>query len=227
VVVDEAQELSAMAWRMLMRRCPSRSMTVVGDLAQTGSSAGAASWADVLDPYVAGRWRLEELTVNYRTPRQIMDLAAAVLASSGSTLSPPRSVREGQVAPTAERVLRRDLVAAVLRTVEEEVRLLDGGRLAVIAPAALLPELVQAVTVAHPAAAGAAALDSPVTVLGVLEAKGLEVDVVVLVEPADVAGATARGTADLYVALTRPTQRLRVVHSAPLPAGLLMEATAA
>jgi DNA helicase IV len=138
VVVDEAQELSAMAWRMLMRRCPSRSMTVVGDLAQTGSSAGAASWAEVLDPYVAGRWRLEELTVNYRTPRQIMDLAAAVLASSGSTLTPPRSVREGVVAPTAERVLPRDLVAAVLRTVEEEVRVLEGGRLAVIAPAKLL-----------------------------------------------------------------------------------------
>src|SRR5262245_41432420 len=75
VIVDEAQEISAMAWRMLMRRCPARSMTVVGDLAQTGAPWGAGSWAAVLDPYAAGRWRQEELTVNYRTPAEIMAVA--------------------------------------------------------------------------------------------------------------------------------------------------------
>src|ERR1700684_3018441 len=66
VIVDEAQELSAMAWRMVMRRIPSRSLTVVGDVAQRGSVAGARSWAAVLDPYVRGRWHEELLTVNYR-----------------------------------------------------------------------------------------------------------------------------------------------------------------
>ena len=81
VIVDEAQELSPMAWRLLMRRCPSRSMTVVGDVAQTGALAGTASWQELLAPYVADRWRLAELTVNYRTPAEIMAVAAEVLAA--------------------------------------------------------------------------------------------------------------------------------------------------
>jgi DNA helicase IV len=89
VIVDEAQELSAMAWRMLMRRSPSRSMTVVGDMAQTGAAWGPGSWAAALDPYAAGRWRVEELTVNYRTPAEIMAVAADVLASMGDG-EPPR-----------------------------------------------------------------------------------------------------------------------------------------
>ena len=79
VIVDEAQELSAMAWRMVLRRCPARSMTVVGDLAQTSTPGGADSWAQVLDPVAAGRWRTERLTVNYRTPAPVMALAAALL----------------------------------------------------------------------------------------------------------------------------------------------------
>src|SRR3712207_3627430 len=71
VVVDEAQELSPMAWRLLVRRCPTRSMTAVGDLAQTGTLAGAAAWDETLRPHVGDAWRLEELTVNYRTPAEI------------------------------------------------------------------------------------------------------------------------------------------------------------
>ena len=78
VVVDEAQELSAMDWRVLMRRCPGRSFTVVGDLAQRRSPAGATSWEAVLEPYVPGRWVYRELTVNYRTPAEIMAVAAAL-----------------------------------------------------------------------------------------------------------------------------------------------------
>src|SRR5881397_1528412 len=79
VIVDEAQELSEMAWRTLMRRCPSRSMTIVGDVAQTGDLAGTSSWERVLEPYVADRWRLARLTVNYRTPAEIMAVASGVL----------------------------------------------------------------------------------------------------------------------------------------------------
>src|SRR4029077_4581633 len=94
VIVDEAQELSAMAWRMVMRRIPTRSMTVVGDVAQRGSAAGARSWAQMLDPYVKGRWREELLTVNYRTPTEIMALAADVLAAVAADERPPESVRE-------------------------------------------------------------------------------------------------------------------------------------
>src|SRR5206468_2554147 len=93
LVVDEAQELSAMQWRVLMRRCPSRSMTVVGDIAQTGSPAGARSWAEMLGPYLADRWRLAELTVNYRTPAEIMRAAASLLAAAGVGSSPITSAR--------------------------------------------------------------------------------------------------------------------------------------
>ena len=80
IVVDEAQELSEMDWRVLMRRCPSRSFTVVGDLAQRRSAAGATSWDTMLEPYVPGRWVYRSLTVNYRTPAEIMAVAAALLA---------------------------------------------------------------------------------------------------------------------------------------------------
>nr|WP_280499541.1 AAA family ATPase [Nocardia farcinica] len=89
VIVDEAQELSEMAWRMVMRRIPNRWMTVVGDVAQTGDPAGAASWQQVLEPYVAQRWKLTELTVNYRTPAEIMTVAADVLAAIDPAATAP------------------------------------------------------------------------------------------------------------------------------------------
>ena len=82
IIVDEAQELSAMAWRLLLRRCPTRSMTVVGDVAQTSTLAGATSWAEVLEPHLGRAWQLEELTVNYRTPAEIMAVATEVLAAT-------------------------------------------------------------------------------------------------------------------------------------------------
>ena len=110
VVVDEAQELSAMAWRVLMRRVPSRSLTLVGDVAQTGSSAGATSWARVLRPHVEDRWELAELTVNYRTPAQIMDVAAAVVHAGGLAVRVPTSARVGRSDPLYTQVggRRRD-----------------------------------------------------------------------------------------------------------------------
>ena len=80
IVVDEAQELSEMAWRMLMRRCPSRSMTIAGDIAQSSNPASATSWDQVLTPHLGNRWRLDRLTINYRTPAEIMAVAADVLA---------------------------------------------------------------------------------------------------------------------------------------------------
>ena len=81
VVVDEAQELSAMAWRCLLRRVPTRSLTIVGDVAQTTATAGARSWASQLDPVLRSSWRLNELTVNYRTPAEVADTARRVARS--------------------------------------------------------------------------------------------------------------------------------------------------
>lgn len=219
VVVDEAQELSEMQWRLLMRRCPSRSMTVVGDTAQTGSPAGACSWGQMLDSYVAGRWRLAELSVNYRTPGRIMRAATEALHVSGIDASPMTSAREGDWPPTAERACG-GLAEAVVAAVAEELAALDasgGGRLAVIAPATELPELAAAL---ESAAAPVAAGEDRAAVLTPAQAKGLEFDVGVLVEPAAILAGSSRGASDLYVAMTRSTQRLRIVHRQPLPDAL-------
>ena len=223
VVVDEAQELSPMMWRLLMRRCPSRSMTLVGDVAQVGSVAGASSWGSVLDRYVAGRWRMEELTVNYRTPAQVMRLASATLAAAGISAPTPDSVREGDSPPAAVPATPSELDDVLVDAVRGELACLDGGRLAVVTVdgaegrlAGVLGAGLPAGTVGH----GRTTLDNPVSVLGVSAVKGLEFDGVVVVEPARILRASVRGANDLYVALTRPTQRLLVVHTEPLPPGL-------
>ena len=141
VIIDEAQELSAMAWRMVLRRNPARSMTVVGDVAQTGSPAGARSWKAMLNPLVGGRWREERLTVNYRTPAEIMTVAADVLASVAPAERPPESVRSEGVEPRAIRSpAGADFAAGVAQAARADLAELggpDGGRLAVIAPDAL------------------------------------------------------------------------------------------
>ena len=222
LVVDEAQELSPMAWRLLVRRCPSRSMTVVGDVAQTGAAVGASSWAEALDPFVKDRWRVERLSVNYRTPRQVMELAGRVVAAAGLDVDVPRSAREGAVPPEVARVVGPAEVAPAVAALLKEM---DEGRLAVIAPDALLPAVHEAVTDAL--APGEVRTpddgrDAPVTVTGVRQVKGLEFDVVVVVEPAGIVDQAVRGVNDLYVALTRPTQRLVVLSSGDLPPGLTL-----
>ncbi|MFT4127253.1 MAG: AAA family ATPase, partial [Gordonia sp. (in: high G+C Gram-positive bacteria)] len=114
VIVDEAQELSAMAWRMVMRRIPNRWMTIIGDTAQTGDLAGTTSWAEVMTPYVANRWQLRELTVNYRTPGEIMTYAARVLTRISPGLTPPTSLRTNGVEPVAIATDDDKLVGAVV-----------------------------------------------------------------------------------------------------------------
>ncbi len=220
VIVDEAQELSAMGWRMVMRRCPVKSLTVVGDVAQTSDPAGVTNWSRALRPHVGNRWRLEELTVNYRTPAEIMDTAVGVLARIDSRQSVPTSVRSSGFRPSALRVEREQLGAAVAAAAAEEVSAHGEGQLAVLVPDDLQDVVLTAVRETVPQASRNAGPGHRVAVLAVREAKGLEFDAVLLVEPADMAGQSARGLGDLYVALTRSTQRLGVVHSADLPAGL-------
>ena len=223
VIVDEAQELSPMAWRMIMRRVPNRSLTVVGDVAQTGSAAGARSWGEMLDRYVKDRWREERLTVNYRTPAEIMAVAGGVLAAVAPDEQPPESVRDEGVRPRAIHAAG-DLGAEVARVVAAELAEMTGsgegaggaGRLAVIAPATRLAELAAAVPAAVPGDR-ADALDSPVALLTVAQAKGLEFDRVVLADPAGIIAASPKGGHDLYVAVTRATHRLAVVHEGDLP----------
>ena len=233
VIVDEAQELSPMAWRMVMRRCPAKSMTIVGDVAQTGDTSGATSWAGALGPYLADRWRLAPLTVNYRTPAEIMAVAADVLAAIDPAAEPPQSVREsgeqpwrlaaGHAASGSDR-LAQTVAAAVARLAAGQAE----GTLAVIGPASRLGELGSAVRAVVPDATVGEQVDEqqdvrepdlerPVVVLTVRQAKGLEFDSVLVADPGRILTESPRGLGDLYVALTRATQRVGVVYSGKLP----------
>jgi hypothetical protein len=207
VVVDEAQELSEMAWRMLMRRCPSRSMTIVGDLAQTGNPAGATSWAKVLRPHVRDRWHLVRLSVNYRTPAEIMAATADLVAAHHPGTTPPRSVRSTGEPPWRVGTTRARLPGVVAELAAAHT----GGRLAIIAPAALSGPLSPT---AHPD------LTDRVVVLTPDQAKGLEFDSVLIADPAAILAAPL-GHHDLYVAMTRATRHLGIVHPGPPPAELL------
>jgi len=222
VIIDEAQELSAMAWRMVLRRNPARSMTVVGDVAQTGSPAGATSWKDMLGPLVGGRWQQERLTVNYRTPTEIMAVAADVLAAVSPDERPPDSVRSEGVPPAAVAVPAGGLPAGVARRARADLAELggpDGGRLAVVAPDALVPAISAALPEAVPGDQPES-LDSPAALLTVSQAKGLEFDRVIVADPAGILGQSDNGAHDLYVAITRATHRLTVVHEGQLPVSL-------
>src|SRR5882724_5452447 len=194
VVVDEAQELSEMDWRVLMRRCPSRSFTVVGDLAQRRSVAGATSWDTMLEPYVPGRWVYRSLSVNYRTPAEIMAVAAALFAEFAPGVQPPESVRACGVLPWSQRIAEDELSTAVEEFVRDEAD--REGTSVIIGP---------------PGVPGAVAAS---------ETKGLEFDAVLVVEPERILASSPRGAAELYVALTRATQRLGVLHRGPLPQAL-------
>ncbi|MFE9965561.1 HelD family protein [Streptomyces sp. NPDC005525] len=222
IIVDEAQELSQMAWRLLMRRCPTRSMTLVGDVAQTGDAAGASSWASALAPHVGDRWRQVSLTVNYRTPAEIMASTTEVLAALGPGLQLPRSVRETGLEPWRMRTEPGLLARTLADRAAKEAAALEDGRLAVLVPDARRDELGAAVAESVPDAVygDEPDLESRVVVLGVRQAKGLEFDAVLIADPTEILARSTRGLNDLYVALTRATQRLGIIHAGPAPAVL-------
>ena len=222
VVVDEAQELSPMQWRLLLRRGPARSFTIVGDIAQAASSAAASTWKDALATLLNGspeadRWRLEELTVNYRTPSQIAAAAESMAIAHGLNVTPSRAVRSSEwpieTVDDACEAVRRD------RTIG------TGGTLAVVVLESELAELGDRLTAefGSQVGIGAIGLTRDIAVITPQEAKGLEFDSVVVVEPAAILAASARGAGALYVAMTRATQRLYLVTSSPLPRGILPE----
>jgi DNA helicase IV len=208
-----------MVWRVLMRRCPSRSMTVVGDIAQTGSVAGTRSWADVLDPYAKDRWRQEHLTINYRATEQIMDVAADVLREIDAGSTGPTAVRRGDSAPWSLPVRAGDLPSVLPGLIKEEHEAVGSGRLAIIAPQARLPELTFLIDAMDRIAFAVDpdALEAPTVILTPSQSKGLEFDAVLVVEPQEILDESGSGARDLYVAITRATQRVGIVHTGPLP----------
>ena len=217
IVIDEAQDLSPMAWRCLLRRCPSRSMTVVGDLDQKRGHRRPHSWKQALGP--AARAFSEEfvLSISYRTPRALTRIAQAVMAQHGTpVLYPMEAVRDVpdcyQVSYTHKDTLK-ECVSQVVSTLEERLDREEGegkGRICIIVP----DDQAQ---LWHADESGASALDQRVSYLTAAGSKGLEFDSVVVVEPGEI---LEQGSGDLFVALTRATHDLHAVTTTQLPRGM-------
>ncbi|WP_067602726.1 HelD family protein [Nocardiopsis listeri] len=214
VIVDEAQELSPMAWRSIMRRVPTRSLTVVGDVAQTGSAAGTSSWTAALEPYARDKVHVETLRVNYRTPAPIMAVAADVLRVAAPDQAVPESVREDGDPPRAVRLTEG--LSGLPALVTEETEAIVEGRVAVITSDASLLEVAEALPGSGRPQRRRHEETAPVVVLSATESKGLEFDSVIVVRPEEVLDGP-RGANDLYVAVTRATRRLTVAHDRGLP----------
>ncbi len=204
VVVDEAQELTAMQWRMVMRRCPTRSMTLVGDFAQAGPATAASDWSQALGPHLGGRFALHTLTVSYRTTREILASTHGLLARIAPGQTPSRSIRHGDL-PRHLASCPHSVATTVAGELRRQVAAHPGDLLAVICAADRVEELA------------AADVERWARLVPASEARGLEFDAIVVVAPEEIAAARPGGERDLYVALTRATKRLCTiaVNTAP------------
>jgi DNA helicase IV len=220
IVVDEAQDLSPMQCRAIGRRCATGSATILGDIAQGTTPWAASSWQDVLGHLGKPGAELRELDTGYRVPRQILDFASRLLSHIAPGLSPAGSVRQDPGALVVAEVKPGGLAGALAAASTDA--LARPGSAAVVAADDQVPAIQAMLAdagVPHAVLAGAAAAGL-ITVVPVTMAKGLEFDQVIVVEPARIVAAEARGLQRLYVALTRAVSRLTVLHAEPLPAPL-------
>jgi DNA helicase IV len=219
VLVDEAQDLTAMQWRMLARRCPSGSMTLVGDPGQASKPGAVAIWDDILSHLPTHNApRYVTLTINYRTPAEVMEVASRLLAVAAPTVEPSRSVRSTGEEPRFIAAGRDDVLDVAAGYAREAVA--RTGAVAVIAPEATHAALVELLADLGASSGATDALDAPIAVLDPTSAKGLEFDHVVVVEPTTLVTADRPGLRLLYVTITRTTKTLTVVHADALPEGL-------
>ncbi|MFJ8827908.1 HelD family protein [Streptomyces sp. NPDC102467] len=202
VVVDEAQELTAMQWRMIVRRCPARAMTLVGDFAQAGPVATARDWKEALSPHVGPRFKLHDLTVSYRTTQEILESVRDLLTRIAPDQKPTRSLRSGE-SPRTVTTPADGLITAGVQELRAQSTAHPGELLAVICADARVSELT-ARGVAHHA-----------RIVPASEARGLEFDGVVVMNPEEIITARPGGERDLYVALTRATKRLCTITVRP------------
>lgn len=221
IVVDEVQDLSPMQLRMLRRRSISGSMTIVGDIAQATGPTAPDSWDDVLEhlPTLRGS-SVTELSINYRTPTEIMTRAGRVLSVTAPQLDLPRSIRSSGHEPEFIRVAQTELLSQIgvhaLRLSAED------EKVAIICSPEMYDEIAKAleesdVPFGHAETAG---LDASLTLISVDIVKGLEFDSVILVEPWAVVESSPQGMRAIYVAMTRATKRLVVIHEKELPQAL-------
>jgi DNA helicase IV len=202
VIVDEAQELSAMAWRAVQRRASRKSMTVVGDLQQASHPAAARTWEEALG-WAGDAVRLHELTITYRITAEIADTARSWLTAYGGNAPTLRPIRSGS--PTI--ALTREV--ADVRTYIEKVLIDFVGRAAVIVPASDLPRWTS-VLHGDPFGFGSEAIDAIAAVITAQHSKGLEFDHVFIISPQDIAQEAPDG-ANIYVACTRATTQLHLI----------------
>lgn len=220
IVIDEAQDLAPMALRMISRRSLNGSMTVVGDLAQSTGSWARDSWEDIIDQLPASEKYepiRQELTTGYRIPAPAMALAARVLTEAAPGLAPPVAIRDEGTAPIITKV--DDLIDSIPDAIRRELAEIGQGNVAVVVPRSILDPLTTALEAAeldfgHASRSG---LDRQVAVVPVQLVKGLEVDAVLVVEPSKIVSEERQGMRALYVALTRATKRVGIVHADPLP----------
>ena len=209
VVVDEAQDLSRMAWRALSRRSARKSLTVVGDLQQASHPAAPRTWEEALD-WAGDRIDLHVLTVTYRITKQTADTATAMLMAAGGSAPELHPIRDGS--PTELLTTSSEALSADVREHahgDDPARM--DGRVGVIVPDSLADQLIRSLVLSSDAfGAGDDALDAPIAVITARQSKGLEFDHVFVIEPDLVAKQGIRGS-DAYVACTRATQRLHLV----------------
>jgi DNA helicase IV len=224
IVVDEVQDLTPMQLRMVARRSLNGSMTVVGDIAQATGPFAPDDWSELLAHLPDRRpARVVELTIGYRIPGQIMAMANRILRVAAPLIAPPAAVREGDLPPEVRRVGPERLGAGIADAVAELQVALGEAGIAVVTPASLVDVVVAALDAAAIpyGLASRRGLEADVSVVPVELAKGLELDGVVLVEPARIVAEERQGLRALYVGLTRATKRLTIVHADPLPEALV------
>ena len=216
VVVDEAQDLSPMQLAMIARRSSNGSMTILGDIAQSTGPWARNDWSSVIDALGQSGvpTTIEELEVGYRVPRPAFELAVRVLGDAAPGVLVPRVVREGpepQLIETTEQY-RADTTVSAARSFAG-----DGYLVGIICADATRTSVLASFrsTNVRVSEARREGLGGPITVVSPIEAKGLEFDAVVVVEPASIAAADAHGRRQLYIALTRTTRQLAVVYSEP------------
>lgn len=231
IVVDEAQELTAMDWRMLIRRCPSRSFTIVGDIAQTSALGGTHNWQKNMNPlFGEPNWDLYELTINYRNPREVSEAASKVATNSGlyiSTVHAVRSVPDSLVFHVVnsedefDKTLAESCVSLFTKFVADD----GSGRIAIIAPCDMVQHTKDVVNKAlHNALPQEAwnrlnrqnSDDRQCSVCTAEEVKGLEYDAVIVLQPSQIeqeAASRLTAAANLYVTMTRPTQQLLIIRT--------------
>lgn len=224
VIIDEAQDLSAMQLRAVGRRCATGSATVLGDIAQATTPWASGSWQATMGHLGKPEFHLEELVQGFRVPGAVIDYAARLLPAIAPGLTPPQSVRSNPGVLQRHRVTDDAVPSQVASLLAEVAR--EPGSVGVIAVGSSLDALAAALdAVGLPygrldAAHGDDA-DHQIELVPADIAKGLEFDRVIVVEPAAIAGAEpdeATGLRRLYVVLTRAVSELHVVHARDLPA---------